>query len=388
LSVESYFGFTQPANAGCSTNIRRTTGVSRLGCFDKKNAHPFANTMHSVPTNLITGFLGVGKTTAVVDLLKRKEPGSRWAVLVNEYGTVTIDGAMIEGSGPEGVTVKEVGGGCVCCAAAPFLPVAIHFLLLDARPERLLIETTGLGHPARLLDSLRMNYHGRLDVRATLGIVDPADFAKPEMRDNPIFIDQMQLADVLVMNKLDTATPELVADFQQWANSLYPPKLLIAGTTHGRIDPAWLDLSGNDERRALYPQEHALANPDRKGGGVVSATHRPCGQGSPARFATPAGVRPACGWIFDPADIFDEAKLLALLANTKEIARLKGVFHLPDEWASVNRVGTAVSVAPTAHRRDSRLEVFAEGLDWNEFERALIECLLTSHSTHQRERPQ
>src|SRR5262245_60857739 len=208
----------------------------------------------AIPTNLITGFLGVGKTTAVIDLLRRKEPGSRWAVLVNEYGSVSIDGAMIEGSGPEGVTVKEVGGGCVCCAAAPFLPVTIHFLLLEARPARLLIETTGLGHPARLLDSLRMNYHGRLDVRATLGIVDPADFAKPEMRDNPIFVDQIQMADVLVMNKLDTATPELVADFQKWANSLFPPKLLIAGTTHGRIDPAWIDLTANDERRPMYPE--------------------------------------------------------------------------------------------------------------------------------------
>ncbi|MCI0703850.1 MAG: GTP-binding protein [Planctomycetia bacterium] len=335
--------------------------------------------MHSVPTNLITGFLGVGKTTAVIDLLKRKAPGSRWAVLVNEYGSVTIDGAMIEGSGPEGVTVKEVGGGCVCCAAAPFLPVAIHFLLLDARPERLLIETTGLGHPARLLDALRMNYHGRLDVRATLGIVDPADFAKPEMLENPIFVDQIQMADVLVMNKLDTATPELVADFQKWANSLFPPKLLIAGTTHGRIDPAWLDLSSNDERRALYPEEHAI-----KGSGGRKPPDATKNQGayaprSPVRFATPSGVRPACGWIFDPADVFDEAKLLALLANTNEITRLKGVFHLPGEWASVNRVGTAVSVAPTAYRRDSRLEMFADGLDWDAFERALVECLLTSH---------
>src|SRR5262245_40898182 len=210
-----------------------------------------------IPTNLITGFLGVGKTTAVIDLLRRKPADARWAVLVNEYGDVSIDGAMIEGAGPDGVTVREVGGGCVCCASAPYLPVAIHFLLLDARPERLLIETTGLGHPARLLDSLRLNYHGRLDVRATLGIVDPSDFAKPEMRENPVFVDQVQLADVVVMNKLDQASPELVADFRAWANNLFPPKLLIAGTTHGRLDPAWLDLTANDERRPLYPEAHS-----------------------------------------------------------------------------------------------------------------------------------
>lgn len=333
--------------------------------------------MNPVPTNLITGFLGVGKTTAVIDLLQRKEPGSRWAVLVNEYGAVSIDDALIEGSAPEGVTVKEVGGGCVCCASAPFLPVAIHFLLLEARPERLIIETTGLGHPARLLDSLRMSYHGRLDVRATIGIVDPHDFAKPEMRDNPVFVDQIQMADVLVMNKLDTATPELVSDFQSWADGLFPPKLLIAGTTHGRLDPAWLDLSANDERLPLYPQALSPAPTPKFG---TPSPPLSLGEGAEngisgvKRYLSPGG--PACGWVFDPQTVFDEAKLLALLANTKEITRLKGVFHLPDEWAAVNRAGSAVSVNPTAYRRDSRLEVFAAGLDWSAFERALLACAL------------
>ncbi|VTT99200.1 Cobalamin synthesis protein, P47K OS=Rhodopirellula baltica SWK14 GN=RBSWK_03034 PE=4 SV=1: cobW: CobW_C [Gemmataceae bacterium] len=330
----------------------------------------------TIPVNLITGFLGVGKTTAVIDLLKNKAAGSRWAVLVNEYGDVSIDGAMIEGSAPDGVSVREVGGGCVCCATAPYLPVAIHFLLLDAKPDRLIIETTGLGHPARLLDMLRQNYADRLDVRATLGIVDPADFAKPEMRENPIFVDQVQLADVVVMNKLDTATPELVSDFQRWAEGLFPPKLLIAGTTHGRLDPAWLDLSANDERLPLFPEAHAHhhhhdASPPIAMGGLTAK------KGAPVRYPSPPGVKPACcGWVFDAADVFDENRLLSLLAGTKGVSRLKGVFHLPDEWEAVNRSGTAVSVAPTAYRRDSRLEVFSDALDWAAFERELVGCLL------------
>ncbi|WP_439627916.1 CobW family GTP-binding protein [Gemmata sp.] len=329
----------------------------------------------TIPVNLITGFLGVGKTTAVIDLLKNKAAGSRWAVLVNEYGDVSIDGAMIEGSGPDGVSVREVGGGCVCCATAPYLPVAIHFLLLDAKPDRLIIETTGLGHPARLLDMLRQNYADRLDVRATLGIVDPADFAKPEMRANPIFVDQVQLSDVVVMNKLDTATPELVGDFQAWAEGLFPPKLLIAGTTNGRLDPAWLDLTSNDERLPLFPEAHAHHHHDESApiamGGLAAKP------GAPVRYPSPPGVLPACcGWVFHADDVFDENKLLALLSGTKGVARLKGVFHLPDEWEAVNRSGTAVSVAPTAYRRDSRLEVFSDALDWAAFERELVGCLL------------
>jgi hypothetical protein len=86
--------------------------------------------------------------------------------------------------------------------------------------------------------------------------------------------------------------------------------------------------------------------------------------------------RSACGWVFDPATVFDEDKLVALLANTSEVSRLKGVFHVADEWVAVNRAGTAVSVSPTTYRRDSRLEVFAEGLDWDAFERALVACQL------------
>ena len=87
--------------------------------------------------------------------------------------------------------------------------------------------------------------------------------------------------------------------------------------------------------------------------------------------------------MFDAESVFDEGKLLALLANTKEVTRLKGVFHVSDEWVAVNRAGTAVSVSPTTYRRDSRLEVFAQGLDWDAFERQLVECLVSPKGTEQ-----
>lgn len=330
----------------------------------------------AIPTNLITGFLGVGKTTAVIDLLRRRPPGSRWAVLVNEYGEVGIDGALIEGAGPDGVTVHEVAGGCVCCASAPLLPVAIHFLLLEARPERLVIETTGLGHPARLLDALRQNYRDRLEVRATLGLVDPADFARPEMRHNRVFLDQIHLSDVLVLNKLDTAPPALVADFRAWAEGLFPPKLLIVSTTHGRLDPAWLDLTAHHERLPLYPEAHSREPaPPHREPPAHDAPSQPAGM---RRYASPPGVRPACcGWVFGPNAVFEENRLLALLGGSIPVSRLKGVFRLADEWVAVNRSGAALTLTPTSYRRDSRLEVFSDTLDWTEFEGQLFGCLLT-----------
>jgi G3E family GTPase len=328
--------------------------------------------MPPIPTNLFTGFLGVGKTTAILDLLRRKPAGENWAVLVNEYGEVGIDQAVIEGAGPPGVTVREVGGGCFCCATAPYLPVALHFLLVDTRPDRLLIESSGLGHPARLIDTLRAGYADRLGLRATIGLVDPNDFADPAMTGNPVFADQVQLADVLVLNKMDAARPELVADFRSWANGLFPPKLLVAGTTHGRLDPAWLNLTAAAERFPLFPGAHAAAGHPHQ-----PAHHLPT-PGRPVRYESPGDeARGACGWVFSPADVFEEGKLLQLLGRQPGIVRLKGVFRTDDEWVVVNRVRSAVTVAPTAYRRDSRVEVFADGLPggWAGFGLALSSCL-------------
>ncbi|MFO0938408.1 MAG: GTP-binding protein [Gemmataceae bacterium] len=333
-----------------------------------------------IPTNLITGFLGVGKTTAVIDMLRRKNPAERWAVLVNEYGEVGIDGAMIEGAGAgpgeAGFTVQEVAGGCVCCTTAPFFPVALYMLLQEGRPDRLLVETTGLGHPARLLETLRgPDYADRLDVRAALGIVAPADFNCPGMFENPVFMDQVHLADVLVLNKRDQIDDNVVSSFQQWANRLFPPKLLVAATTRGTIDLDWLDLTSAHERVPLFPEAHEHSHTVARHPEDQPLLQLPT-KGKPVRYASPDRSRPACGWIFNSADIFDEGRLLAL-ANRPEFTRFKGVFHLEDEWISINKSGTDVTVKHSAYRRDSRVELFADQheVNWIDVEKDLLQCL-------------
>ena len=80
-----------------------------------------------VPTNLISGFLGVGKTTAIRHLLANKPANERWAVLVNEFGEIGIDGATL--ASDDGVDIREVAGGCVCCTSGPMLRVALTRLL-------------------------------------------------------------------------------------------------------------------------------------------------------------------------------------------------------------------------------------------------------------------
>ncbi|MGL6294780.1 MAG: CobW family GTP-binding protein, partial [Plesiomonas sp.] len=93
-----------------------------------------------IKTNLITGFLGSGKTTTIRHLLASKPEHEKWAVLVNEFGEIGIDGALLR---DQGAVVKEIPGGCLCCVAGLPMQVGLNMLISQHRPDRILIEPTG-----------------------------------------------------------------------------------------------------------------------------------------------------------------------------------------------------------------------------------------------------
>jgi len=331
--------------------------------------------MKPVPTNVLTGFLGVGKTTAVGHLLAHRPPGERWAVLVNEFGEIGLDGLLLE-DGPiterEGIRIRELGGGCICCTLSLPLIIGVVELLREAKPHRLLIEASGVGHPAGLLETLLTQdpLSRLLDVRATLCLLDPADWDRSEVRDLPTYQDQIALSDVVVMNKADRADAATLADFATWSRELFPPKAVTATTTQGRLDLAWLDMDRSPERVPLFPNAHRETEPRVD----LSPPARP---GRPRRQETTIDGLWACGWLFDPADRFREDALLELLVGGYEVRRLKGVFHTDGGWYTVNRSAGDVTIAPTAYRRDSRLQIFREHPPRTvaEFETALLACL-------------
>ena len=95
--------------------------------------------LQAVPTNVITGFLGVGKTTAILNLLKNKPDNERWAVLVNEFGEIGVDGSLFEGqhSQQQGVFIREVPGGCMCCASGLPMQIALNQLIIKSHARSL-----------------------------------------------------------------------------------------------------------------------------------------------------------------------------------------------------------------------------------------------------------
>ena len=107
-----------------------------------------------VKTNIITGFLGAGKSTNILNVLSQKPGKERWALLVNEFGEVGIDGTMLSQSAIPDIFVREVPGGCMCCSSGIPLHMALNMLLARAKPDRLIIEPSGLGHPRELIEAL------------------------------------------------------------------------------------------------------------------------------------------------------------------------------------------------------------------------------------------
>ena len=86
--------------------------------------------LKDIKTNIITGFLGVGKSTAILDLLEQKPEKERWAVLVHEFGEIGIDGGLFAKHQDPNIFIREVPGGCMCCATGLLMQIAMSMLLI------------------------------------------------------------------------------------------------------------------------------------------------------------------------------------------------------------------------------------------------------------------
>jgi len=332
-------------------------------------------TIQSVPTNIITGFLGVGKTSAILHLLNSKPAAERWAILVNEFGEIGVDGALIQGQSTEGsgVFIREVPGGCMCCTAGVPMQVALNQLLAKSRPDRLLIEPTGLGHPLEVLKVLaEQQYQGVLSIQKVITLVDARQLSDPRYTEHETFKQQIAIADVIVGNKQDLYQKSDYGKLEYYVLEHGLPQVSILTTEQGAFDVAHLEGPSGAIAPDTVPQEHhhdhshdqqdvALALIPTHTKGYVQAINR--GEGFQS-----------IGWRFTADQLFSHAKLFAVLISL-DADRVKGVFNTDEGAFGYNMAGDSITQTKLSDCQESRIEIISIQLSY-EWGRQLLECVI------------
>ena len=359
--------------------------------------------MMTIPVNIITGVLGVGKTTAIRHLISQRPANERWAIVVNEFGALGIDGAILDTAGglskvdgggsskgdDGGVIVREVAGGCLCCAVAAPFTVAVTQLLRRAKPDRLIIEPSGMGHPGGLHDALQDEHLGKvLRIAATIALVDMTQVARGgALVESEAFRDQVQCADVVVGAKGDVATVADQCRFTDWAQALYPPKLAVHVIARGelRLDVlnTPLDTVGGEGLVVCKPTPAVSSHgrlakklaatqlaADESNGADASPGYRggePAARGAPVRVVGGTDAFATFGLLFHRDDVFLRSSLVtafgSLATEAPAVVRFKGVVRVgAKEWVAptVDPSSGTVRLDPVAWRRDSRVEVIVD----------------------------
>jgi G3E family GTPase len=235
-----------------------------LDLFPSRDASPFGRRLKRergarIPVTVVTGFLGAGKTTLIRRFLGSPE-GQGTAVIVNEYGAVGIDDALLRDSAEE---VVLLGNGCVCCITRSDLQVALRRLVFDRERgtvppfARVIIETSGLADPAPILQTFSTDraLGGEFHIDVVLAVVDAVNGdaaldSAPEARKQAI------LADRLVISKADLASPATVEALTRRLQRLNP-RAAIDIAISGALDPGRIIEPATGERSAFLAEaEH------------------------------------------------------------------------------------------------------------------------------------
>ena len=334
------------------------------------------NGINGVPTNIITGFLGVGKTTFILNLLKQKPQAERWAILVNEFGEVGVDGSLMEGNHSEnqGVFIREVPGGCMCCAAGLPMQIALNQLLSKAKPDRLLIEPTGLGHPKEILEVLSAkHYQSVLSIQQCITLVDARKLSDTRYTQHDTFNQQIAMADIIVGHKADlygTTEEQTLANYVGHKRDQAIP---IIFTEQGKIDVKILDgKSSVVTKLQHHNHNHTSDLPPKRNDNTIPAKGYLKVENSGEGYYS-------IGWRFSPDKIFCRADLIAWL-KTLSVERAKGVFITSEGVWGYNLTADTLTEIALDDCVESRIEIITQGEN-KISESDLLSCLVDTHSS-------
>ena len=289
-----------------------------------------------IPTTIITGFLGAGKTSLIRRVIENAD-GRRIALIINEFGDLGVDRDILEGCGVPGCddgSVIELANGCICCTVADdFLPTIEALLERPEPPEHIVIETSGLALPKPLVRAFNWpEVKSRVTVDGVIAVIDAAAVADGRFADDPeaveaqrradpmldhdnpleeVFEDQLLCADLVVLNKCDLVSDEARDGVEDDLRRSLRPAVKLFATSHSMVsNEVLLGLSAAaEDDLESRPSHHDGAPEDHDHDDFDSFTM-------------------ALGPVPDAAGF---ATRLAALAVDHDILRVKGFVEVPEK---------------------------------------------------------
>jgi G3E family GTPase len=347
-----------------------------------------------IKTNIITGFLGVGKTTLIKALLASKPDNEVWAVLVNEFGEIGIDGGLLSsGHNGSGVVIKEVPGGCLCCAAGVPTQVAVNQIIQQAKPDRLLIEPTGLGHPAEIVNLLQAPHLQHvITLQASICLVDARKVSDSRYRDHDIFKQQLHIADMVIANKAqlyDEQAMPCLRDFMASLGRADTPIMLSDShfTQASQLQHLMLLLNKPSQRAKWHQSPKPVSLLSRSAEqwftpvASIKVDEALQQQFDAQGYIYKTNQGEGCysvGWIIDCQRCFDFARFMVWVESVKSlnVMRLKAIVITFDGILSVNMVDDKLTLDELDDALDSRIEIISDKpLDGDTLQQQLFECV-------------
>ena len=173
---------------------------------------------------IISGFLGAGKTTWIKKALKEAHKDEKCMLIENEFGDIGVDAGFLQDAG---VQITELNSGCICCTLVGDFVTALQKAVKEYDPELILIEPSGVGKLSDILKAITEAEDAGLTVKGSLTIVD-AKKAKMYLRNfREFFVDQIQYADVVVLSHTKGLAPEKLEEVRKIIEEANPKAAIV-----------------------------------------------------------------------------------------------------------------------------------------------------------------
>ena len=195
--------------------------------------------------DIISGFLGAGKTTFIQKLLQESLKGENVVLIENEFGEIGIDSGFLKNSGIE---IREMNQGCICCSLVGDFETSLKEVIETYKPDRILIEPSGVGKLSDILSAVKTvsaNLPVHLDGAVT--VVDSTKAKLYNKNFGEFFDDQIRYATSIVLSRTDIATEEKVEEAIRIVRALNPKANLITTAIKELSGEKLLEIIGQEE---------------------------------------------------------------------------------------------------------------------------------------------